>query len=339
MSGIGKEKTGGNHLIIVTMRNELELMEQIEKYLLGKMNDEEKNAFEKQIQSDAMIKAEVEKQQLLMDGVKRYAVKQSIRASGKKYFLKKNLFKWGLGGAGLLATTLAVLFLSGHNPFASTLINNEKDTKQYVNPPFQGINIPFAEYTLNPAIASDISCPSGTIIHIPENPFIDENGKPINRPIKLKYREFRNPAEIFIAGIPMNYDSAGKHFDFESAGMFEILAFDGDKPVFINPDKPIKIELASLSNENKFNQYLLDTVNKEWKFVSKDNPNIISKKGSLPDNSLLVPVISNPSKFRISIEADANQFPELVDFTDKISNQLLKDIETLSSLKRYISSH
>lgn len=28
-----------------------------------------------------------------------------------------------------------------------------------------------------------------------------------------------------------------------------------------------------------------------------------------------------------------------VDFTDKISNQLLKDIETLSSLKRYISSH
>ena len=29
----------------------------------------------------------------------------------------------------------------------------------------------------------------------------------------------------------------------------------------------------------------------------------------------------------------------LVDFTDKISNQLLKDIETLSSLKQYISSH
>ena len=30
---------------------------------------------------------------------------------------------------------------------------------------------------------------------------------------------------------------------------------------------------------------------------------------------------------------------EGVDFTDKISNQLLKDIEVLSSLKRYISSH
>ncbi len=28
-----------------------------------------------------------------------------------------------------------------------------------------------------------------------------------------------------------------------------------------------------------------------------------------------------------------------VDFTDKISNQLLKDIDKLSSLKRYISSH
>lgn len=28
-----------------------------------------------------------------------------------------------------------------------------------------------------------------------------------------------------------------------------------------------------------------------------------------------------------------------VDFTDKISNQLLKDIDTLASLKRYISEH
>jgi site-specific DNA recombinase len=33
------------------------------------------------------------------------------------------------------------------------------------------------------------------------------------------------------------------------------------------------------------------------------------------------------------------RFSNWVDFTDKISNQLLKDIETLSSLKRYISSH
>ena len=32
-------------------------------------------------------------------------------------------------------------------------------------------------------------------------------------------------------------------------------------------------------------------------------------------------------------------FKNKVDFTDKISNQLLKDIEILSSLKRYISSH
>jgi site-specific DNA recombinase len=31
--------------------------------------------------------------------------------------------------------------------------------------------------------------------------------------------------------------------------------------------------------------------------------------------------------------------PHLVDFTDKISNQLLKDIDTLASLKRYISEH
>jgi site-specific DNA recombinase len=33
------------------------------------------------------------------------------------------------------------------------------------------------------------------------------------------------------------------------------------------------------------------------------------------------------------------KYAACVDFTDKISNQLLKDIETLSSLKRYISSH
>ncbi len=40
-------------------------------------------------------------------------------------------------------------------------------------------------------------------------------------------------------------------------------------------------------------------------------------------------------------KAPDNQEPNsfLVDLTDKISNQLLKDIEILSSLKHYILSH
>ena len=284
------------------MRNELEEMEQIENYLLNKMTEAEKKSFEQQMESDPQLKNRIANQYLLVSGMKRLAVKESIQASEKKYFLRKALTKIGLGVAGLIiAAFLALQFNNG----------SRIEKKPFINPPFKGVNIPYTDYIVHPADSTNITSPSGSIIHVPKNAFLDENGKPISHDIRLRYREFRDPAEIFIAGIPMIYDSAGNHYDFESAGMFEILGFDGDKPAFIDPAKPITVELASLSDGDSFNQYFLDTVAREWKYISTDEPEERFYGMAAAKRPVLVPVISNPSKYTISIETDSVEFPEL----------------------------
>jgi hypothetical protein len=218
----------------------------------------------------------------------------------KTYTHSKIWKNFSIGGSGIAVIAALLILLNSTTP------------EKYVKPPFDGMNIPYSEYLIGSDSSSLIISPSGSRIHIPKNAFLNVKGKNTKGPIRIKYREFRDPAEIFIAGIPMTYDSAGKQFHFESAGMFEILAFDGEQPVFINPEKMIMVELASLSPEDKFNTYYLDTVKKNWEYISKDSLVIPQIKEAVVKNLALMPVLSDPSKFRLSIEADSDQFPELV---------------------------
>ena len=40
----------------------------------------------------------------------------------------------------------------------------------------------------------------------------------------MKYREYLDQKDVFLSGIPMNYDSADVRYNFESGGMFEMNA-------------------------------------------------------------------------------------------------------------------
>ena len=140
----------------------------------------------------------------------------------------------------------------------------------FVNPPLDGTDIPYETYIVDAAEKSKLKYHTGTKIKVPKNAFIDEKGNDIDGEVELRYREFHDVADFFVSGIPMDYDSAGVKYHFESAGMMEMLAYKNGKPIFLKPEKEIKIEMVSNYEGSHYNLYELDTANREWSYRGKD---------------------------------------------------------------------
>ena len=89
--------------------------------------------------------------------------------------------------------------------------------------------------------AKEISLPSGTKIGVPENCFVDKNGKKVKGEVELSFEEFLTPGSIIASQINMKYDSASTSHNFESAGMFRISAFQNGKELGIDKGKSITV--------------------------------------------------------------------------------------------------
>jgi hypothetical protein len=155
-------------------------------------------------------------------------------------------------------------------------------TDSFIKPALKGVDVPYQEYVVDAAKGDTLVYSTGSIILFPPNAFVNESGKPVTGNVQVKYREFRDPVDFFLAGIPMQYDSAGTAYQFESSGMFDIRAFKDGKPVFVNQASKPEINLASTSNSNKHSLYYLDTVQKKW--LNKGGMEIIERHKSNKTN-------------------------------------------------------
>ncbi|MEW6467362.1 MAG: hypothetical protein AB1458_00470 [Bacteroidota bacterium] len=137
-------------------------------------------------------------------------------------------------------------------------------TYNYVQPPFKGIDVPKSYYAVNAAAGGIFKTASGSAVSIPPMAFVDAAGKPVFGKVSVSYREFRDVADLIACGIPMTYDSGGTVNHFESAGMFELLASQNGKEVFLSKDKKIGIDYASSSASADFNFYSFDDTQGNW---------------------------------------------------------------------------
>lgn len=309
------------------MRNELEQMEQIENYLLDKMDPTEKKAFENQMQSNPDLAQAVQEQQMLQSGIGRLSLRGSVQTAAKKVFFKKALFKWGLGLSSAIAAVVLAVFVGRTG-------QEVKADLPYVSPPLASVRIPFTEFIVDPETGLDTTVPSGSVISVPQHAFLDGNGKQVDKPVTLVYREFLDPLDFFLSGIPMKYDSAGKTYEFESGGMFEINAFLDGEPLKVNPASPIKIQLPLDSARHSFNKYYLDTVARNWVYKGKVDTQDAAPS-SLPADSAspekvwkdvqkevqalekrkpCEPQKLDESKYNFDIAANADDFPELAQY-------------------------
>lgn len=117
-----------------------------------------------------------------------------------------------------------------------------------------------------------IQTQNGVVIFVPYNVFETLEGeRPIERP-RIEIREFVNRSDMMMMGLD-TYSSSGI---LESGGMFQILAFSGDKPLRLREGRKIEIhiptlelkegmglfttEIAPPGNQNLLNDWVFDSL-------------------------------------------------------------------------------
>lgn len=232
----------------------------------------------------------------------------------------------------------------------------QEEAKPCVNPPLAELNVPTTIYKVNAEKGATLEFKTGSKITIPKNSFVDGNGKLVKGDVELHYREFHDPVDFFVAGIPMTYDSAGVRYHFESAGMMEINAYQGNEKLAVAPEKSINIALASNYTGTNYNLYKLDTAVNNWACLGKDKvvsvapkttekvseasaPNSVIetpeyktietkketllqekevKLASLPAlaKEPLKPQEAKKNKYTFDLDVDAKEYPELAVYKD-----------------------
>ncbi len=145
-----------------------------------------------------------------------------------------------------------------------------RDAKPYpFESPVKGLEIASAAYQIDASNGGSFTHTSGTRITLPPNSLVDKEGNPIHGSVDFYYREFRDPIDFMLSGIPMSYDSAGTQYNFESAGMFELRAFQQGKEVYVAPGEQIDVDFYSTNSASTFNFYAFDETSGNWDFRGK----------------------------------------------------------------------
>ena len=200
-----------------------------------------------------------------------------------------SLSLWTITGLSILIISAIIFFNVNKNipkpddtvataEIYDTIANSSGKASRKINPPFSDYNIAFEIFKItNNKKSKRLKTKNGTEIIIPKNAFVDSSGNKVTSNITIKYRDFYNPSDFFLSGIPMDYDSAGNNYTFSSAGMFEINALAGNRQLYLKKGKKIKLNFAS-NMKNIYNVYYYDTIENRWTFSYREPDSSVKKR-------------------------------------------------------------
>lgn len=203
-----------------------------------------------------------------------------------------------------------------------------QNTSRFIHPPNEKMDIPYKEYSVDAAKGDTIVYESGSILQFPANAFVDKQGKVVTGKVQVKYREFSSPIDFYLAGIPMQYDSAGKSYTFSSSAMCEVYAYKDGEPVFVNQASKPVFSIATDNDEPGHNVYYLDTTNKKWlyeganKIIRKAPVKASSKATAIVDEMVInieppvKPEEANDKTPVIRIEIDTASIKEFMGYNN-----------------------
>jgi len=178
----------------------------------------------------------------------------------------KNKMNLNLLIAGLMGVLLLAAGCNKENPVK----------KSFIEPPFEKLDPKMNVFTVDNQSPDTLSLESGTRIFIPVNAFADSSGIPVRGKVKVKYREFHDALDIFLAGIPMEFSSRGERKHLQTAGMFEIQADKNGTALQMTKDKSVKVEMGSRTAGNEYNFFGFNEDDGSWDFMgypeSRENP-------------------------------------------------------------------
>ncbi|PBQ34628.1 hypothetical protein CNR22_23570 [Sphingobacteriaceae bacterium] len=127
-----------------------------------------------------------------------------------------------------------------------------------------GLRIKNERFKINADSGAVITYSSGTRVTIPPSAFVTKDGKTVSGKVDIMYCEYRDPIDFILAGIPMSHSEKGKLYQFNSAGMFKVLAFSKGVPVYLKLEKPLEVKFAVVSKLPNLNFYNFDTISEKW---------------------------------------------------------------------------
>jgi hypothetical protein len=149
-----------------------------------------------------------------------------------------------------------------------------------VKPPLADYSVARKNYSVDNQSGSVIVHSSGTTLIIPKDAFVDENGREVEGSVTINYREFKNPVDFILGGIPMSFEKDGNKNMFISAGMFELTASSEGKPVYLKNDKRIDVEMVSTDKKPDYNLYAFNDESGTWE--ERENKENIPVTESIP---------------------------------------------------------
>lgn len=177
-----------------------------------------------------------------------------------------------IGAAAMLA--LVAYFTIG----TGSMNNVEKEVSKrllaqpYVNPQFEKLQQDYTSFSVEGTQGGVLEYESGSKVIVPANAFVDKNGQAVSGEVEIRFKEYHDFIDFFLAGIPMKYDSAGAH-QLVSAGMIDVQAFQNGEPVALKENKTLDIELVSTINYDpnvNYNIYKLDEEQRNWVYQGVD---------------------------------------------------------------------
>jgi hypothetical protein len=247
------------------MRNELEIIAQIERYLAGQLSGAEKTAFEAELAEDPQLRENLRLQQDILAAIDRTAAQTAIRRARTHWFRTRYLIQWGGLGLGLVIAALVLLLLNMHhtNPGAAHNPSTSNVSSIPTSPPtYAGDSLPSVNESGEPSWAAAdsnitaqtfwvdastdtvIETKGGILFSVAAGSFLDRSGAAIKGTIELIVKEALDPATIIKAGLATR-TSHGEQSLLETGGMFFLDARLNGQAVTINPNRAIYAQIPT----------------------------------------------------------------------------------------------
>lgn len=216
------------------MRDQLHLMELVDRYLDGALNDNDRKAFEERLRTNTELRSLMEDQRNLRTAAQR----APVRAAAKRAFRKYRYGKWSTGGAFIvvvLVAAVAAFFLWKTSDRSNSESADQLNDAYAVLSDTTGTHLPPFLLMVDPTKDTTVITPNGIVLDIPRGAFVDDHGQVITTPVRVTLVEALDPLDIMKAGLStMSGDTL-----LETGGMFYIDAQVNGKRVKIDPAKPL----------------------------------------------------------------------------------------------------
>ena len=174
----------------------------------------------------------------------------------------------------ILYTLLVLNLISCQSEKATTTISKANVFEK----PIKNVDVPLQVQTVDSEKGDTLYLANNTQIIIPKNAFVDSLGSPIKGEVEIYFQEYHTEAEVILSGIPMQYDSAGTEYTFETDGMFKISGKQKGSRIEIAPDKSLKVKTQSYKEDTPCFNYYTQNKEGEWSYKLTKNRELNTEK-------------------------------------------------------------